>query len=53
MIVIKAKTGGYALRGMTAEDVQDMITMIEGAALPQRRVFDRLKNDLKNELSRR
>ena len=53
MIVIRTKTGRFSLRGMTAEDVQDMITMIEGACLPQRRVFDNLKNDLKNELSRR
>ena len=54
MIVLKAKTGKFVLRGVLTEtDVKDMITMIEGAALPQRRAFENLKTDLKSALSQR
>ncbi len=53
MIVLKAKTGKFVLRGLTETDVKDMITMIEGAALPQSRAFENLKNDLKSALSQR
>jgi len=41
------------LLDLTDDELSGLIRMIEGASLPERRMFDRLKNDLKAELSRR
>ena len=53
MTVSKNIIGSVDLLGLTDEELSGLIRMIEGASLPERRMFDRLKNDLKAELSPR
>ena len=53
MTVSKNIIGSVDLLGLTDEELSGLIRMIEGASLPKRRMFDRLKNDLKAELSPR
>ena len=43
---------GYDLIGLTDEEAQSLLRMIESAALPERRVFKRVKDQIK-DLSRR
>lgn len=53
MMVSKNIIGSVDLLDLTDEELSGLIRMIECACLPERRMFNQLKNDLKEELSRR
>ncbi len=45
------RTGFFCLHDISPDEAASLLRMIQSACLPERRDFDRLKNDLKESLS--
>lgn len=50
MTLTKNAIGGYDIICLNDEDLRDMLIMIQGAPLPQRRTFEGLRASISQEL---
>ena len=46
MYVDKDRLGKYCLMGMTREELDGLVRMIKGAALPERRMFHKVLKEI-------
>lgn len=47
---VSANEWGYIVEGMTINDLMDMLSMIKGAKLPERRTFENLRKNIEDVL---